>query len=38
MSLGIVKERKQEGIMVSKVFMLRAIEAGFRRRGGEGKK
>lgn len=35
--LGIVKERKREGIMVSKVFMSRAIESGFRRRGGEGK-
>jgi hypothetical protein len=36
--LGIVKESKQEGIMVSKVFISRAIESGFRRRGGEGKK
>jgi hypothetical protein len=33
-----VKERKQEGIMVSKVFMSRAIESGFRRKGREGKK
>jgi hypothetical protein len=33
-----VKERKQERIMVSKVFMSRAIESGFRRKGGEGKK
>jgi hypothetical protein len=33
-----VKESKQEGIMVSKVFISRAIESGFRRRGGEGKK
>ena len=38
MRLGIVKERKQKGIMVSKVFMLRAIESGYRRREGEGKK
>jgi hypothetical protein len=33
-----VKERKQDGIIVSKVFMSRAIESGFRRKGGEGKK
>ena len=36
--LGIVKERKQEGIMVSKVFISRVIESGFRRKGGEEKK
>ena len=35
---GIVKERKREGIMVSEVFMSRAIKSSFRRRGGEGKK
>jgi len=33
-----VKERKQEGIIVSKVFMSRAIESGFKKKGGEGKK
>ena len=33
-----MKERKQEGIMVSKVFMSKAIESGFRRKGGEVKK
>ena len=38
MGLGIVKERKREGNMVSKVFMSRVIEFGFRRKGGEGKK
>ena len=36
--LGIVKERKQEGIMVLKAFMSRVIESGFRRKEGEGKK
>jgi len=36
--LGIVKERKQERIIVSKVFMSGAIESGLKKKGGKGKK